>query len=302
LNTTLTRAALAIALAIALWSGLAHAQAASTPLPVPGDAALKAAKHAVTAYRTDVVETLAKLVSFNTVAVKDVPCERSPQHIAFKAYLKSEAERLGLDFADYGCVAVVGLGKGDERVGLVAHGDVQPVDPSKWKMSPFVLDRTSEPGRLLARGAEDDKGPIATALYAMKSLKDLQLPLSKRLELYVYMAEESDWDALEKFAKTHPLPQVNVTLDAEYPAVTAEKGFGMLAVRFPTTPRNRRPRRLPNRRSPASAAASSPPRFRKTPRRWSPTRRRRWKRRSASAARNRPVRATRSNGKARICW
>jgi dipeptidase D len=246
LNTTLTRAALAIALAIALWSGLAHAQAASTPLPVPGDAALKAAKHAVTAYRTDVVETLAKLVSFNTVAVKDVPCERSPQHIAFKAYLKSEAERLGLDFADYGCVAVVGLGKGDERVGLVAHGDVQPVDPSKWKMSPFVLDRTSEPGRLLARGAEDDKGPIATALYAMKSLKDLQLPLSKRLELYVYMAEESDWDALEKFAKTHPLPQVNVTLDAEYPAVTAEKGFGMLAVRFPTSPQ------------PAAPAAAEP--------------------------------------------
>jgi dipeptidase D len=221
------------ALALALAAILARADAAPA---APSEAALNAAKHAVTAYRSDVVDTLARLVSFNTVALPNVPCERNPQHIAFKAYLKQEAERLGLDFSDYGCVAVVGLGKGDERVGLVAHGDVQPVDPSKWKKSPFELDRTSEPGRLLARGAEDDKGPIATALYAMKSLKDLQLPLSKRIELYVYMAEESDWDALEQFVKTHTLPQVNVTLDAEYPAVTAEKGFGMLAVTFPQVP------------------------------------------------------------------
>lgn len=212
--------------------GLAWAVgAAAAPAPaVPGDTAVKAAKHAVTAYRDDVVDTLARLVGYNTVADPDVPCERNPRHQAFKDYLRQEAERLGLDFADYGCVAVVGLGQGADRVGLVAHGDVQPVDATKWKKSPFELDRTSEPGRLLARGAEDDKGPIATALYAMKSLKDLQVPLSKRIELYVYMAEESDWAPLEAFITTHPLPQINITLDAEYPAVTAEKGYGTLAV------------------------------------------------------------------------
>jgi len=221
-----------LAMAISLaWA--AHATAA--PAAIPGDAAVKAAKHAVTAYRDDVVDTLAKLVSYDTVADKDIPCDRNPRHQAFKDYLKQEAARLGLDFADHGCVAIVGLGKGDERVGLVAHGDVQPVDASKWKKSPFELDRTSEPGRLLARGAEDDKGPIATALYAMKSLKDLQVPLSKRIELYVYMAEESDWAPLEAFIKTHTLPQMNITLDAEYPAVTAEKGYGTLAVTMPAT-------------------------------------------------------------------
>jgi dipeptidase D len=213
----------------------AAASAAPASSTVPGEAAVKAAKHAVSAYRDDVVDTLAKMVSYNTVADKDIPAERNPQHIGFKNLLKAEAARLGLDFADYGMVVVIGLGAADaqERVGMIAHGDVQPVDPSKWKKSPFELDRTSEPGKLLARGAEDDKGPIATALYAMKSLKDLQLPLSKRIELYVYMAEESDWDALQEFVKTHTLPQVNITLDAEYPAVTAEKGYGTLSVTFP---------------------------------------------------------------------
>jgi dipeptidase D len=203
---------------------------------IPDEDAVKAAKHAASVYRTDVVDLLARLVSYNTVADKNIPCDKNPQHIGFKAFLKQEAERFGLDFADHGCVVVIGLGQGEEKVGLIAHGDVQPVDPSKWKKSPFELDRTSEPGKLLARGAEDDKGPIATALYAMKSLKDLQLPLSKRIELYVYMAEESDWEPLVAFVKSHPLPQVNVTLDAEYPAVTAETGYGTLAVTVPKLP------------------------------------------------------------------
>lgn len=210
----------------------ARAAVPAVPLP-PSETALEAARHAVDAYHDEVVDTLARLVSYDTVADPKVPCERNPHHIAFKAYLKQEAERLGLDFADYGCVAVIGLGNGEQRLGLVAHGDVQPVDPAKWKQSPFELDRTSEPGRLLARGAEDDKGPIATALYAMKSLKDLQLPLSKRIELYVYMAEESDWAPLEAFVKSHALPEMNITLDAEYPAVVAEKGFGLLQVTMP---------------------------------------------------------------------
>ncbi|MGJ7914745.1 dipeptidase [Massilia sp. LXY-6] len=231
MKTRHTLASLLLAFGAAAGAAPAPAGAPS----VPGEAALQAARHAVSAHRDDVVETLAKLVSYNTVADKDLPAERNPQFLGFKNFLKGEATRLGLDFADHGQVLVIGLGAPDapERVGMVAHGDVQPVDASKWKKSPFELDRTSEPGKLLARGAEDDKGPIATALYAMKSLKELQLPLSRRIELIVYMAEESDWDPLVAFVKTHPLPQVNITLDAEYPAVTAEKGYGTVALTFP---------------------------------------------------------------------
>jgi len=211
-----------------------HSHAAMAPSnKVPSPAAVKAASYAVTTYRTDVVKTLAGLVSFNTVANPDVPSDRDPQHVAFKDYLKTEANRLGFDFADHGWVVVIGMGKSDERVGVITHGDVQPVDPSKWKKSPFVLDQTSEPGKLLARGAEDDKGPIATALYAMKALKDQQLPLSKRIELYVYMGEESNWQPLVDFLKTNEPPQMNITLDAEYPAVVAEKASGTIAVTFP---------------------------------------------------------------------
>lgn len=210
---------------------LAHASAqAAAPV---SDAATAAARHARQAYSAKVIDSLATMVSFNTVADPKVPFEKNPQHIGFKRFIKQEAERLGLDYADHGYIMIVGMGQGKERVGIITHGDVQPVDPSKWKQSPFKLDRTSEPGLLLGRGTEDDKGPIATAMYAMKAIKDRKVALKKRVELYIYMAEESDWAPLEAFLKTHAPPQTNITIDAEYPAVTAEKGWGGLRVTMP---------------------------------------------------------------------
>jgi dipeptidase D len=202
----------------------------------PSPEATRAAHYAVATYEDALVNSLEKMVSFNTVADKDMPLERNPQHLGFKQYLKEESARLGLDFKDHGAVVVIGLGESGERIGLITHGDVQPVDPTKWKKSPFELDKTSEPGRLLGRGSEDDKSSIATAMMAMKAIRDLRLPLKKRLELYVYMAEESDWDPLTEFLKTHVPPQMNLTFDAEYPVVIAEKGWGAVRASFARAP------------------------------------------------------------------
>ncbi len=203
----------------------------------PSALAQKTARYAVQKYDKDIIKTLAKMVSFNTVANPAIPFEQNPAHVGFKTYLQSEAARLGFDFADHGYVVVIGFGNSSERVGVITHGDVQPVDPTKWKQSPFQLDAKSEPGRLLGRGTEDDKGPIASGLYAMKAIKDStegkKIALSKRIELYVYMAEESDWAPLEDFLKTHTPPQINITLDAEYPVVIAEKGYGTVQLTVP---------------------------------------------------------------------
>ncbi|MBJ7311840.1 dipeptidase [Rugamonas sp. CCM 8940] len=224
---------LAVSSLLPLLAGVLLAPLAASAAP-PGAAALATADYALATYRDDVVESLERMVSFNTVADPAVPFERNPQQQGFKRYLREQARRLGFDFHDYGMVLVIGLGKGSERVGVITHGDVQPVDPSKWAKSPFVLDRVSEPGRLLGRGTEDDKGPIATALYAMKAIKDRQPGLRKRIELYVYMGEESDWAPLQAFLAKHKPPQMNITLDAEYPVVVAEKGWGALTVTMPT--------------------------------------------------------------------
>jgi len=195
--------------------------------------ATKTAQYAENTYQKQMVASLEQLVKFNTVAIENLPSTDNPIHQAFKQELAAQAKQLGLDYTDHGYIVIIGLGDNKERLGMITHGDIQPATPAKWAKSPFELDVTSEPGKLIGRGTEDDKGPIANALYAMKSIKDLNIKLNKRIELYVYMAEESDWEPLRQYIKQYSLPQVNITLDSEYPVVTAEKGYGTISMTFP---------------------------------------------------------------------
>ena len=194
----------------------------------------QAAQYAENTYHKQMLDSLEQLVKFNTVAIEGLPSTDNPVHQAFKKELSAQAKKLGLDYTDHGYIVIIGLGDSKERLGMITHGDIQPATPTKWIESPFKLDVISEPGKLIGRGTEDDKGPIVNALYAMKSIKDLNIKLNKRIELYVYMAEESDWQPLRDYIKLYTLPQVNITLDSEYPVVTAEKGYGTISMTFPT--------------------------------------------------------------------
>ncbi|MBB5210491.1 dipeptidase [Microbulbifer hydrolyticus] len=198
--------------------------------------AQKTAEYAVEQYEAAMTDTLADLVQFKTVAREDLPLEENPEFTGFKRALCDKADALGLECEDHGYVVIVALGDGKEKIGIVTHGDVQPANPDKWKKSPFELDRTSEPGKLIARGSEDDKGPIATALYAMKAIKDKGVPMKRRVELIVYLAEESDWEPLKIFLKDYDMPTYNITIDADYPVVTAEKGWSEVRATFADAP------------------------------------------------------------------
>lgn len=203
-----------------------------SPVMAVSELAKDVSNYALATYSQPMVASLEKLVTYNTVAVEGVPSDQNPVHIAFKQELKRQALALGLDYQDFGYVVIVGLGQSEQRLGVITHGDVQPADASKWQQSPYKLDKTSEPGKLIGRGTEDDKGPISTALHAMKAIKDKGIKLKRRIELYVYMAEESDWEPLRVFVKQHKMPQLNITIDASYPVVVAEKGYGTLSMTF----------------------------------------------------------------------
>src|SRR5262249_20249949 len=134
--------------------------------------ALDAATYAHQKYTEAVVETLSKLVSYPTVHVEGKKNRNLKPVKKMSQYLSDKAKELGLEFKDYGDVVVISLGNQKERLGLMTHGDVQPAESSKWAKGAFVLDSTSEPGKLIGRGSEDDKSSIALALYAMKAVKD----------------------------------------------------------------------------------------------------------------------------------
>lgn len=192
------------------------------------------ADYALENYRDDIIDTLAHLVSFKTVAEPNTPSTQNSEFLKMTAYLKGKAEELGFDVQDHGAVVVIGLGESTDKLGLITHADVQPADPSKWAKGPFELDRESEPGRLIGRGAEDDKGPIAIALYSMKSLADKKFDLKRRVELIISYTEESDWDPMMQFLRTYAVPALNIALDSKYPVVTAEKGYCLIQLSLPS--------------------------------------------------------------------
>ncbi|MEH6393660.1 dipeptidase [Pseudoalteromonas sp.] len=212
---------------LALLTANAHAN-----LDTRSDAA---AQYAVNTYQDAQIHTLANLVSYPTVNKDGINTPDNPDFIGFKALLKMKAAELGFDFQDLGYTVLIGMGQQTDKVTIVTHGDVQPADASKWKNSPFEMDITSEPGKLIARGTEDDKGAIVTALYAMKAIKDQGITLDNRIELMIYLAEESDWAPLEEFMKTYQQPKYAVTIDASYPVVVAEKGWSLIAPTFAST-------------------------------------------------------------------
>ncbi|MDT3321357.1 dipeptidase [Shewanella sp. SP1S2-4] len=200
---------------------------------------LKVADYAVAKYDAAMVQSLTQLVSFNTQAVEGQTPDTNPAFVGFKSSLKQLSQDLGLDYADHGYVVLIGLDANSavnnesKKLGIVTHGDVQPANPALWAQSPYLLDTQSEPGKLIGRGTEDDKGAIVTAMYAMKAIKDKHIKRDRRIELLVYLAEESDWGPLKTFLASYTPADMNITIDAEYPVVTAEKGWSKITFTVP---------------------------------------------------------------------
>jgi dipeptidase D len=232
LEAPLPRARDVLLLAVSL-SAVAVLLPVAARSQTPSDEARDVAEYAASTYLDAALSTLADLVAFETVHRPGIPNERNPEFRAMTEYLSTKADDLGLHVADYGPVVVIGLGESPDRLGLITHADVQPAEAAGWAANPFSLDVTSEPGRLIGRGVEDDKGPIATALYAMKALKDRALPTNRRIELIISYTEESTWGPFLEFLEAHPPPPLNVALDAEYPVVVAEKGWCLIRLTLP---------------------------------------------------------------------
>lgn len=212
---------------------------------LPSEQARRLADRAVARWADAAEATLADLVGFRTVHVEGTDNAENPEFVALTDYLKKKSAELGLDFKDYGAVVVIGLGSAEQRLGVVTHADVQPADASKWAVDPFTLDVESEPGRLVGRGSEDDKGPIALALYAMKTLRDEGIELDRRIELIISYTEESDWEPFREFLTRYDPPDLNLALDSNYPVVIAEKGWGEIHLSLPLGPAPVTPAREP---------------------------------------------------------
>jgi len=89
---------------------------------------------------------------------------------------------------------------GAPTVLMYGHYDVQPVDPvEEWDTPPF--EPTLREGRIYARGSSDDKGQLATHLFALRDLSRVWGPRwPVNVKLIIEGEEESGGASIEKWA------------------------------------------------------------------------------------------------------
>lgn len=184
-----------------------------------------------------VLSSISQMVALPTVRDPKVPPHESPAIIDFGRMVEKMAQDFGLQYrnVDNRIFEVTLPGKGTEEFGILTHADVVPVVPAEWvvdgqQLDPFKVTRVGD--KLYGRGTIDDKGSIATVLYAMKAVKQSQLPLQRSIRLMIETTEETGGDAMKYYRDKTKLPDYNIVLDSKYPAVVAEKGTGAIKASF----------------------------------------------------------------------
>ena len=133
------------------------------------------------------------------------------------------AEEIGLKVTNYdNYVCAADLSDAPTELDILAHLDVVPVSDS-WQVTkpfePLVKD-----GRIYGRGTADDKGPAVAALYAVKALKDLGVPLSKNVRLILGTDEECGSGDLDYYYTKEKEAPMSFSPDADFPLINLEKG------------------------------------------------------------------------------
>ncbi|WP_161979145.1 dipeptidase PepV [Streptococcus sp. S784/96/1] len=140
------------------------------------------------------------------------------------------AQENGFSYQSFGpLVAHVDWGEGEELFGLLGHVDVVPAGDG-WDSDPF--SPTYQEGKLIVRGALDDKGPLVAAFFAMKLLKEMGFEPHKTVRMIVGTDEESEWKCFKYYQTQVKLPKTGFVPDAYFPIVNGEKGNASIVIRF----------------------------------------------------------------------
>ncbi|HSY52031.1 MAG TPA: M20/M25/M40 family metallo-hydrolase [Thermoanaerobaculia bacterium] len=174
-------------------------------------------------YASHLVPMLSEVLRFATTQFD------TEGHAGQKAWIAKTAHDLGFIYRDAGPIDEIELPgpPGAPVLGLMVHGDVQPVDDS-WSVAPF--SGTADQAYVYGRGSADDKGPLVQALLAMKALAQSGIARTHTVRLLVGTDEESTNTDVTTYLKTHQAPDYTLVLDSNFPVVAGEKAWNSLSV------------------------------------------------------------------------
>lgn len=169
----------------------------------------------------DDVISLCRIDSQKTAYKEGMPFGEGPAralHIALEM-----AGNYGFAVRNYdNYVGAVDLNDKERGLDILAHLDVVPEGEGWTETKPF--DPIVKDGKIFGRGTSDDKGPAMAALYALKAVKDLNIPLKKNVRLILGTDEECGSSCIAHYYKIEKEAPMTFTPDGEYPVVNIEKG------------------------------------------------------------------------------
>lgn len=179
----------------------------------------------VTEMKEEILQAIRESVAVCSVkgqAEPDAPYGRGPKEALDHAL--ALGEKLGFRTGNCGNrVGWVEYGEGEEMVAVLGHLDVVPLGEG-WTYPP--LGGEIHDGKMYGRGVGDDKGPTIGAIYALKAIRDLGLPIDRRIRVMFGTDEECGSSCVRYYIdQGEELPTIGFTPDAEYPCIFCEKGM-----------------------------------------------------------------------------
>lgn len=175
------------------------------------------------ARRDELVEAVSRLVGVKSV--KGAPAPGAPFGPGPKAALEEALKicgELGFPVRNYdNYVGLADLNEKPTQLHILGHLDVVG-EGTGWATDPYTC--VERDGVLYGRGVSDDKGPVCAALFAMKAVRDLGLPLSKNVRLILGTDEESGSEDIAYYYAREPYAPQAFTPDADFPVINIEKG------------------------------------------------------------------------------
>ncbi len=177
----------------------------------------------------EMIDDLSELVAIGSVegeAKEGMPFGEGPAKALAKALEISERMGFKTKNLDNYC-GYAEIGEGKEIIGLVAHLDTVPYGEG-WNTDPLKV--TNIDGVLYGRGVSDDKGGAVASLYTLKMIKELGLPLNKRIRVIFGCNEETGMRCMEHYNKVEEPLTTGFTPDGSFPGVYGEKGHMNLLI------------------------------------------------------------------------
>ncbi len=176
------------------------------------------------AQRQKMIEDICKLVRIRSVGEEAEPGKPyGPGPAAALAQALDMAREMGFAVRNYdNYVGTADLNDQPTQLAILAHLDVVHEGTGWTVTQPY--EPLEKDGKLYGRGTGDDKGPAVAALYAMKAVKDLGLPLTKNVRLILGTDEERGSSDLNYYFNIEKAPPMSFSPDASYPVINIEKG------------------------------------------------------------------------------